>query len=564
MKAYEWALGMKDGVSSVMAKLSGNADKATAQFSTLQNKVDTFSHRVRSSGSSVDFLEGKLRGLRNLALGLFAGISLGAFAMSSVHAYDEQAKADAQLRASIVSTRGIAGQTFEMLSKQAGDLQKVTLFPDEQINAAQKQLLKFTNVRSDVFTKTIPVVLDIAAKDGSSPEAVAEMLGKGLQNPASGLMLINRQFKLFTEAQTKGLQQAAAAGHVHEVQMTVLTELNKKFGGSAAAAAAAGIGPIQQLKIQWDDFKEEVGKTIIDFVNKHKPQIEEFMESLKNAIRVLMEKLMAAFSWIEEHWTVVKYLGLFVGIIWSIVKVTQAWTAVQAAFNVIMAMNPIALVIVSIAALITGVVLLWNRFAGFRAFLFGLWESFKTIFKSIKDIAVSVLGGIGQLLVGVFTFNVSKITAGLSSLKEGFGKASELGMKTAVSFATGYDKGIQNFQQGKKNTATAQQTTEDAYSKMMSGLPTGAKPSEDLYSKMMSNSPGGAKPTEPAADIKSGIDNISAGGNKVLNVHFDALVKDGIHVHSNTVKEGATDAASTMQEMLVRVLRGSELILSNE
>jgi hypothetical protein len=81
---------------------------------------------------------------------------------------------------------------------------------------------------------------------------------------------------------------------------------------------------------------------------------------------------------------------------------------------------------------------------------------------------------------------------------------------------------------------------------------------------MMSNSPGGAKPTEPAADIKSGIDNISAGGNKVLNVHFDALVKDGIHVHSNTVKEGATDAASTMQEMLVRVLRGSELILSNE
>src|ERR1017187_3593237 len=57
---------------------------------------------------------------------------------------------------------------------------------------------------------------------------------------------------------------------------------------------------------------------------------------------------------------------------------TRIWTGVQAAFDVVMALNPIGLVVIGIAALIAIIVICVIKFKAFRTFWIGLWKDIKS------------------------------------------------------------------------------------------------------------------------------------------------------------------------------------------
>lgn len=103
-----------------------------------------------------------------------------------------------------------------------------------------------------------------------------------------------------------------------------------------------------------------------------------------------------------------------------------------------MAANPIGAIVVAIAGLVAAVIWAWNKFEGFRMFMYGLWESFKAVFTNIKELAGNVLGGIGQMLAGIFTFDLDKIKEGFSQLKSGF---TEYGQAIAQAYQAGSEKG---------------------------------------------------------------------------------------------------------------------------
>lgn len=62
---------------------------------------------------------------------------------------------------------------------------------------------------------------------------------------------------------------------------------------------------------------------------------------------------------------------------------TKVWTGIQAAFNLVMAMNPIALIVIAIAALVAGLILAYNKVDWFR-------EAVDKAFQWIKD-AIAVV-----------------------------------------------------------------------------------------------------------------------------------------------------------------------------
>lgn len=66
--------------------------------------------------------------------------------------------------------------------------------------------------------------------------------------------------------------------------------------------------------------------------------------------------------------------GLF-ALIKSISTVTRLWTAAQAILNVVMAANPIMLIVLAVAALTAGFIYLWNTNEGFRNFFIGAWAA---------------------------------------------------------------------------------------------------------------------------------------------------------------------------------------------
>ena len=57
----------------------------------------------------------------------------------------------------------------------------------------------------------------------------------------------------------------------------------------------------------------------------------------------------------------------------------------QAALNAVMAANPIALVVLAIAALVAGFLYLWNNCEGFREFWIGLWDGIKDVAQAVAD-----------------------------------------------------------------------------------------------------------------------------------------------------------------------------------
>lgn len=71
-------------------------------------------------------------------------------------------------------------------------------------------------------------------------------------------------------------------------------------------------------------------------------------------------------------------LGVATTIITAITNVTKIWTIAQAAFNAVMALNPIMLVVIAVAALVAGLVYAYKNFEGFRKVVDTVWQAIKT------------------------------------------------------------------------------------------------------------------------------------------------------------------------------------------
>ncbi len=72
--------------------------------------------------------------------------------------------------------------------------------------------------------------------------------------------------------------------------------------------------------------------------------------------------------------------------IWSKIAAaaTRVWTAVQAAFDVVMDANPVMLIVIAIAALIAVIVLCAVKFGAFRAFWKAAWHDIESVFDAVR------------------------------------------------------------------------------------------------------------------------------------------------------------------------------------
>jgi hypothetical protein len=200
------------------------------------------------------------------------------FTKESAKLFDVQAKAEAQLRASLESTGYAAGRTFNQLTKQASELQKKTTFGDEAIIKAQSVLLTFKQVRGEVYDKALPAIIDLSAKMETDLQSSVLQVGKALNDPILGLTTLRRSGIQFTDEQEKRIKELVEAGKLYEAQMMIINELQGQFGGSAEAAALAGLGPMQQLSNMWGDLREKMGGYVLSNVNRLVPTLKKNIE----------------------------------------------------------------------------------------------------------------------------------------------------------------------------------------------------------------------------------------------------------------------------------------------
>lgn len=219
-----------------------------------------------------------------LAVGVAAiGAAAVGFGVMSVKAFMEAEDASAQLDAVLKSTGGAANVTKDALLEQATALQSVTKFSDEAVQATQAILLTFTNLKDDVMMETTKVALDMAQALGMDGSAAAMQLGKALNDPATGMTKLMRVGVTFSQQQQDQITKMVEMGDAAGAQKLMLAELNKEFGGSAAAAGATYAGQLEVLKNTFGDLQETVGKFILDAIKPLMTAFSGWLGEVNNA-----------------------------------------------------------------------------------------------------------------------------------------------------------------------------------------------------------------------------------------------------------------------------------------
>ena len=138
------------------------------------------------------------------------------------------------------------------------------------------------------------------------------------------------------------------------------------------------------------EFGGAVPNSIQSMLNKFENLKTELMSSLIPAVSAALTGIMKIVVFLKEHSLAVKTFAVFIGVLGAGILayngyiaittgLTELWAAAQMLLNGAMALNPVGLVIVAIAALSAGIYYAWQKSETFRGVLLGIWEVMKML-----------------------------------------------------------------------------------------------------------------------------------------------------------------------------------------
>jgi hypothetical protein len=213
---------------------------------------------------------------------------------------------------------------------------------------------------------------DIAASTGNDLGTVVTALSKGVNGQTAALYKLD-----------PALRTTVGVGAEFDDIMQSLTA----HTGAAADAANTTQGKMKNLTIQMGEAKESIGAALIPVVT------------------ALIEKLIPLATFAQENSTLfLIFAGVIGGVAAAVLAVNAAMKvyqatlivvkAAQAAFNFVMAANPIGIVIIALAALAAAFVIAYNKSETFREFVNKLFGAIKTGVEFSLDLIKGYLNGV--------------------------------------------------------------------------------------------------------------------------------------------------------------------------
>lgn len=249
-----------------------------ADTRNLNSALDSTHKKMRNFGSGMTKLG------KQMTMSITAPVAI--MSATAISAFDKQAKAVSQLEAGLKSTGGTVGYTSQELQKMASDLQKTTLFGDEEIlQGATAQLLTFTNITGTQFARTQKAALDLATRLDGDLKGASIQLGKALNDPIANLSALSRSGIQFSSDQKAVIKSLVETGRLADAQTIILDELEKQYGGSAEAASRAGSGPLKQLQMAIGDLQEQFGEIIMEGIKPFISYLTGLVHSFQNTSR---------------------------------------------------------------------------------------------------------------------------------------------------------------------------------------------------------------------------------------------------------------------------------------
>lgn len=246
-------------------------DSLTAPIKRMQRAFGGLNNSVQKTKS---ITAGVVKGM----LG-FAALQQGfSFFRSMVTDFNDAETAGAQLDATLRSTNNAVGLSRDALEAMSKSLAKTSIYDDDAITGMQSVLATFTSVKGAIYKEALPAILDMSSKLGTDLQSSAIMVGKALQDPVKGITALRRVGVNFNDQQIKMIKNLVKSGKTAQAQAYILKELKTEFGGSAAAAAKAGTGPLKIIENQFGNIKEAIGGLMMKGFSKLFPFMERSIE----------------------------------------------------------------------------------------------------------------------------------------------------------------------------------------------------------------------------------------------------------------------------------------------
>jgi hypothetical protein len=243
---------------SIVPSAAGFGAKLEQQITGEAGKVGTQAGAALGTGLTTS-ASGIVKGLG----GVLAAAGTWKFLQGAVAEAEDAARVGRLTEAVIKSTGGAAGVTADQVESLAGKLSKVAAVDDEVIQGAENILLTFTRVSGQVFPAATKAALDMSAALGTDLQGATIQLGKALNDPVAGMTALTRSGVSFTESQKEQIKTLQASGDLLGAQKIILGEVNREFGGAAAAGATS----TAQLGVAIGNLKESLGTALLPAVN---------------------------------------------------------------------------------------------------------------------------------------------------------------------------------------------------------------------------------------------------------------------------------------------------------
>ena len=593
------------GKAQGLNKLKGSADRIPRSISEIQEKLKLLNAELNNTHSSKSFInlrkeikatEQQLSGLTSKLSGSLGGgmgslltkglATLGAyfgaqqifsFAKGSLEAYDEEAKARAQLKAGLVSTRFASGKNVEGLEDLAIRQENKTLFRHDQTMGAEAVLLTFSKIRGKIYDEAIPAIQDLTTRFGGDLATNARMVGKALNEPGQALLNLRRMGIQFSDSQTKNIKNLVKTGHLYEAQMIILAKLNEKFGGSAEAAAKAGMGPIQQLENKWHTLRETIGERMAPAMNKYAEGLGRILEHFRDMIKLpVSENIQSQVDRIKElhvemtntntsHERLLEIYNELKDIDPSIVAGIDAQST-----NYKQLSENIDAVVKSLDNKIIGEKIN-EKYKDKLSFYNDAKNDLRNTEFLVSQELLKIVPGIATLNIPIdrkIGMAIEKVK--LQAEQDNFSGKHGAPLTNKEGQIIGYD--LTPSQQSFKNLASYQNTLPGLNSEVLKGkgfYDQMNKEKEDMLATMGVNPNGSTKPVGGAKPEGNGdapdplneIGGIASGGSKATNITINLKDLVGeVKVYANSVTEGGRKVNEIVTEELLRVLNSANRV----
>ena len=405
-----------------------------------------FTRATRKALGEADGFGSKMATIgKRAAIGFAAvGVGAGVMAKGFVDAATESQKVTAQTDAVIKSMGNAAGVTAQHVADLSTSLSLKSGIDDELIQSGSNVLLTFGQIRNevgkgnDIFDRANAAALDMSVALGKDLAGSAMTVGKALNDPVRGLTALRRSGIQFTKQQEDQIKAMTAAGDTAGAQKIMLAELERQFGGSAAAQATA----TDKLGVAWGNIQEQLGAKLLPVVERFANWMAAELPRALATAEVWFDRIGNASQMIadavREHWpqiqaTIVGVVQGIQSVVTPIIGVLQSlwdnfgnnilefvqrvWPRIQQIIEG--ALTVIRGIIQTVTSLIQGD---WSGvWEGIKSIVSGAWELIQGLVGTALEVLRTVIGAGMEIVGSVFKGAWEGLVSWLAGIPESIG-----------------------------------------------------------------------------------------------------------------------------------------------